>query len=425
VLFGEDALEFRLRDCAARAIVTDRDGVAKLERIKERLPALRHIFCVDHDTRGAVDFHAALGRASDRFEPVRTLAEEPALIIYTSGTTGNPKGALHAHRVLLGHLPGVEYPHNRFPQPGDRFWTPADWAWIGGLLDVLLPSWHHGIAVVAYRAAKFDPATALDLMVRHGIRNVFMPPTSLRLLRQSGAKRTDLKLRTVASGGESLGADVVEWGRETLGLRINEFYGQTECNLVLGNGEGLPEPRPGWTGTPLPGHMVRVVDHDGREVPHGPVGTIAIRRPDPVMFLGYWGNESASAAKFAKEWLLTGDQGIEDDCGYFRFVGRDDDLITSAGYRIGPGEVESCLSHHPAVAMAAVVGVPDPIRTELIKAVIVLAAGFEPTPQLAQDIQNFVRTRLAAHEYPRIIEFASQLPLTATGKVMRRLLRPS
>jgi acetyl-CoA synthetase len=422
-LFGEEALEFRLRDCAAAAIVCDLEGMSKIARIRERLPALRQILCVDGDIGGALDFHGGIERAADRFEPEQTLADDPALIIYTSGTTGNPKGALHAHRVLLGHLPGVEFPHNGFPQPGDRFWTPADWAWIGGLLDVLLPSWHHGVPVVAYRSGKFDPDAAFDLMVRHRVRNTFMPPTALRLLRQAGVKHPDLHLRTVASGGESLGLDLVEWGQGALGLTINEFYGQTECNLVLGNGVAMPPARAAWTGTSIPGHVVRIVDAEGREVPRGTTGQIAVARPDPVMFLGYWGNEAATRAKFAGQWLITGDVGIQDEDGYTKFVGRDDDIITSSGYRIGPGEIESCLSRHPAVAMAGVVGVPDRIRTEIVKAVIVLADGFAPTQQLVEEIQSFVKVRLSAHEYPRIIEFASRLPLTATGKVMRRLLR--
>jgi acetyl-CoA synthetase len=282
--------------------------------------------------------------------------------------------------VLLGHLPGVEYPHDGFPQPGDRFWTPADWAWIGGLYDVLLPAWHHGVTVVANRARKFVPGEALDLMARHGVRNVFMPPTALKLLRASGARNEDVRLRTLASGGESLDEDLIEWGRETFGLTINEFYGQTECNLVIGNGTGLPPVRPGWTGTAIPGHRVAIVDEEGRELPPGEMGSIACHRPDPVMFLGYFNDEAATNAKFHGDWLVSGDLGVRDGQGYFRFVGRDDDLITSGGYRIGPGEIETCLLKHPAVALAAVVGEPDPIRTEVVKAVIVLKPGHVGSP---------------------------------------------
>jgi acetyl-CoA synthetase len=423
VLFGEDALEYRLGDSGARALITDRAGAAKLEPLRERLPALDLIFSVDGEGPGALDLHRLISRAADDFAPVATRADDPALIIYTSGTTGPPKGALHAHRVLLGHLPGVEVPHDRFPQPGDRFWTPADWAWIGGLLDVLLPAWYHGTPVVAHRAAKFDPGAALDLIARHHVRNVFMPPTSLRLLRQAGVRHEGVALRTIASGGESLGPDVVDWGRATFGLTIHEFYGQTECNLVIGNGAGLPEQRPGWTGTAIPGHVVSIVNADGEELPPHSLGTIAVRRPDPVMFLGYWHNEHATREKFAREWLLTGDQGIRDEAGFFRFAGRNDDIITSAGYRIGPAEVESCLLKHPAVELAAVVGVPDPVRTEIVKALVVPRAGVSASPELACELQEFVRRRLAAHEYPRIIEFVDQLPTTATGKIVRRMLR--
>ena len=422
-LFGEEALEFRLQDSAARAIITDREGATKLGPLRARLPELRTVLCVDGPAEGALDMHEELVKASDRFTAVDTAAEDPAIIIYTSGTTGQPKGALHAHRALLGHLPGVEHPHDGFPQPGDRFWTPADWAWIGGLFDVLLPAWHHGVAVVAHRARKFDPESALDLLARHGVRNVFMPPTALKLLRASGATNSAVRLRTLASGGESLSEDLIEWGRSNFGLTINEFYGQTECNLVVGNGRALPPVRPGWTGTAIPGHTVSIVDDAGHELPPGEVGSIAFRRPDPVMFLRYWKNEAATAAKFRGDWLVSGDLGARDELGYFRFVGRDDDVITSGGYRIGPGEIEACLSRHPAVALAAVVGEPDPIRTEVVKAVVVLNPGHAASPQLAAELQEHVRSRLAAHEYPRIVEFASELPMTATGKIIRRALR--
>ncbi len=420
-LFGEEALEFRLQNSGARAVVTDREQLPKLARIQT--PELRAIFCVDGPAEGALDLHALLARASDRFAAVDTAAEDPAVIIYTSGTTGQPKGALHAHRVLLGHLPGVEYPHDGFPQPGDRFWTPADWAWIGGLFDVLMPAWHHGVTVVAHRPRKFDPAEALRLIARHGVRNVFMPPTALKLLRASGARENGVRLRTLASGGESLGEDLIEWGRKEYGLTINEFYGQTECNLVLGNGAALPPVRPGWTGTVIPGHAVSIVDDQGRELPAGETGNIAYRRPDPVMFLGYWRNEKATAAKFRGDWLISGDLGLRDETGYFKFGSRDDDVITSGGYRIGPGEIEACLSRHPAVALAAAVGEPDPIRTEVVKAVVVLREGYAPSGALRAELQEHVRSRLAAHEYPRIVEFVKELPLTATGKIIRRALR--
>jgi acetyl-CoA synthetase len=422
-LFGEEALEFRLQDSGARAIVTDREELPKLARLRQRLPELRLVLCADGAGEGAVDLPSALERASSRFDALPTAAEDPAIIIYTSGTTGQPKGALHAHRVLIGHLPGVEHPHDGFPRPGDRFWTPADWAWIGGLFDVLLPAWHHGVPVVAYRARKFDPGEALQLLARHEVRNVFMPPTALKLLRASGARASGVRLRTLASGGESLGEDLIEWGRATFGLTIHEFYGQTECNLVVGNGSALPPVRPGWMGTAIPGHAVAIVDEAGREVPAGELGSIAYRRPDPVMFLRYWNNDAATAGKFRGDWLVSGDLGTRDEAGYFRFVGRDDDVITSGGYRIGPGEIETCLQRHPAVAIAAVVGEPDPIRTEVVKAVIVLKPGNQPSPALAAELQEHVRSRLAAHEYPRIVEFAAELPLTATGKIVRRALR--
>jgi len=422
-LFGEEALEFRLRDSGARAIVTDREELPKIERIRQRLPDLGLLLCADGSGPGAVDLPSALERASSRFDAVDTAAEDPAVIIYTSGTTGQPKGALHAHRVLLGHLPGVEHPNDGFPQPGDRFWTPADWAWIGGLFDVLLPAWHHGVSVVAYRARKFDPGEALQLMARHEVRNVFMPPTALKLLRASGERHAGVRLRTLASGGESLGEDLIDWGRATFGLTINEFYGQTECNLVVGNGRALPPVRPGWTGTAIPGHTVGIVDEAGRELPAGEMGSIAFRRPDPVMFLGYWHNDAATKAKFRGDWLVSGDLGVRDEAGYFRFIGRDDDLITSGGYRIGPGEIEACLLRHPAVALAAAVGEPDPVRTEVVKAVVVLKPGFTSSQALAAELQEHVRSRLGAHEYPRIVEFAAELPLTATGKIIRRALR--
>jgi acetyl-CoA synthetase len=423
ILFGQDALEFRLADSGASALVTDRAGALKIAELRERLPNLRHIYVVDGAPAGTADFHGALGRAPDNFTPRDTGPDDPAVIIYTSGTTGNPKGALHGHRILLGHLPVVELSHDFFPQPGDLIWTPADWAWIGGLFDVLMPAWHHGVPVLAHRARKFDPQAALALMARHGVRNTFLPPTALKLIRQSGLSHPGLALRSVASGGETLGASLLEWAEQTLGCVPNEFYGQTECNVVACNDARLFPIRPGSLGRAGPGHDVQVVDESGRPLPAGEVGAIAVRRGDPVMFLRYWNNPAATEAKFAGDFLLTGDLGRQDAEGYIWFVGRADNLITSAGYRIGPSEIEDCLSKHPAVAMAAVVGVPDPLRTELVKAWIVPRPGFPPTEALAREIQEFVKTRLAAHEYPRLVAFVEEMPMTTTGKIIHRELR--
>jgi len=423
-LFGPDALAYRLSDSGAAAVVTDREGTGKISAIRGHMPALRVVLATGQGAGdGALDFWGCLEKGSDHFTPAATKADDPALIIYTSGTTGPPKGALHGHRVLLGHLPGVEFPHNFFPQPGDCFWTPADWAWIGGLIDVLFPSWHHGVPVLAHRARKFDPEAALALMARHRVRNAFLPPTALKMMRQVTDIPKDLDLRSVGSGGETLGAELLAWGRRTLGTAINEFYGQTEVNLVVANCAAAMDTRPGSMGRPVPGHSVEIVDAQGRVLPPGDTGTIAVQRPDPVMFLGYWNNPGATEKKFAGDWCLTGDQGRKDEDGYIWFVGRDDDIITSGGYRIGPGEIEDCLLTHPAVAMAAVVGVPDPVRTQAVKAFIVLHAGRKGDENLKAEIQEYVRRRLAAHEYPRQVEFVDTLPLTATGKIIRRKLR--
>ncbi|WP_420347224.1 acyl-CoA synthetase [Pelagibius sp.] len=433
-LFGEEALEYRLDNAGAAAVITDAAGLGKLSPLRERLPALKTLISVDGpgDSPGesALDWQALLDKASDRYRPADTLADDPALIIYTSGTTGPPKGALHAHRVLLGHLPGVELPQNFFPQAGDLFWTPADWAWIGGLLDVLLPAWHHGVPVLAHRFAKFDPEEAFRLMAGHEVRNAFLPPTALKMLRQveRPQNRWNYRLRSIGSGGETLGAGLLDWALETFGITVNEFYGQTECNLVVANCADLMTVKPGSMGRPVPGHRVAIVDENGKALPPGAEGSVAVRRPDPVMFLEYWRNPEATAAKFRGDWLVTGDMGAMDEDGYLHFVGRDDDVITSGGYRIGPGEIEDCLLKHPAVAMAAAVGVPDPLRTERVKAFIVLKCGEdygseEARSALAREIQDFVKTRLAAHEYPRDVAFVDALPMTATGKVIRKALR--
>ncbi len=425
VLFGVDALSYRLENSGAKALITNAWGVERIAEIRNELPALKLVLSLDGPSDGALGFADELSRASSDFAPVDTSPDDPAMMVYTSGTTGQPKGALHGHRVLIGHFPGVETHHDFLPQPGDRLWTPADWAWAGGLLNVLLPGLHYGVPVVARRFEKFDPEEAFALMARAQIRNAFIPPTALRMLRAAPNPkgRYAINMRSIGSGGESLGAETYEWGKSAFGLVINEFYGQTECNIVLAACNAIGVSKAGAIGKPVAGHTVVIIDNDGNELKPGETGQIAVKRPDPVMFLEYWGKPEATRDKFIGDWMTTGDQGVMDDEGYVSFVGRDDDVITSAGFRIGPGEIEDCLIRHPAVALAAAVGKPDALRTEIVKAFIVLKKGFTASDTLASDIQGFVKTRLSAHEYPREVAFIDDMPMTTTGKVIRRLLR--
>jgi acetyl-CoA synthetase len=423
-LFGEDALQFRLANSGARAVVTDDVGWEKLARIRDRLPDLKHVYIATGSAYDrAKSFWSECEAASDEFATVDTSADDPAIIIYTSGTTGNPKGALHAHRVLLGHLPNVEMAHDFFPRSGDMMWTPADWAWIGGLFDALFPAWYHGAPVIGHRARKFDPHEAMELMATHAVRNVFLPPTALKLMRQAEVRHDGVKLRSIFTGGESLGVELLDWVRATFGIEAHEVFGQTECNLAVGNNAKLFPIRPGSMGKATPGFDVCIVDEAGNELPRGERGIVGVRQPNPVTMLEYWRNPEATLKKYAGEFLLTGDLGRQDEDGYFWYVSREDDVITSAGYRIGPAEIEDTLLKHPAVALSAVVGIPDPIRTEAVKAWIVLRPGHAPSETLAREIQDFVKVQLAAHEYPRHVQFVDSLPMTATGKVLRRELR--
>ncbi|WP_226573576.1 AMP-binding protein [Acuticoccus sediminis] len=412
MLFGTEALGYRLTASGARLLVTTEEGAAKA-------PPTQAVVATVDGPSGEADLAALMARASDRCDPAATGPDDPALIIFTSGTTGPPKGAVHGHRVLLGHMPGVQMYQDLLPRPGDCFWTPADWAWAGGLLNVLLPSLAMGVPVVAQRAARFDPQESLDWAASAGVRNAFIPPTALRMMRDT---RPGLTLRSAGSAGEPLGAETFLWAREHLGVTINEAYGQTECNLVLASCAGWGVAAPGVIGRPVPGHTVAIVDEDGIPLPDGVQGTIAVAAPDPVMFLGYWNDEEATAAKFRGEWLMTGDQGIAGPDGV-TFVGRDDDLINSAGYRIGPGEIEDCLAGHPDVELSAVVGRPDALRGEIVVAFVKLRPGAARDAAQEKALKAFVRGRLSAHFYPREIMFVDDIPLTTSGKVIRRAFR--
>ena len=426
-LFGPDAIEFRLQDSMAKAVITDKENLPKVLEIKDRLPDLELIIAVDGNPKpGILDFGECISKAGRDFTPVQTEPRDPALIIYTSGTTGPPKGTLHGHQLLLGILPGFEYFHNLFPKEGDLMWTPLDWAYIGGSYDALFPTLHHGCPVLAYKSRKFDPDEAFYMMAAHRVRNLMAVPTVLRMMMHAVKRprnKFDLRLRSITAGGETLGEELSQWSREHLGVEINEQYGQTECDLVVGFCSEIMDIVPGAIGKTVPGHVVEIITADGQVAGPGEPGEIAVRYPDPVMFLEYWNNPPATARKFIGNWLRTGDFGKKNESGYFWFSGRQDEIIESGGYRIGPGEVEDCLMKHAAVALVGVIGVPDPIRGEIVKAFILPQKGVEPDIMLEQSIQQHVKKRLEAHAYPRKIAFLKEMPTTKTGKILKHKLR--
>lgn len=419
-LFGADALLYRLSDSGAAAVVTDGESLDKLLSIAPDLPALKAVFCTV-DATGAPNLWAQIASHPALETPVNTDAEDAAVMIYTSGTTGPPKGVLHAHRFLFGHLPCMELTHEGFPQHGDKGWTPADWAWIGGLMDMAMPCLYYGVPLIAHRMRKFDTAAAYALIADHGIRNLFLPPTALKLMRGTPVP-AGVKIRSISSGGESLGAEMLTWGQNAFGAPINELYGQTECNLCVTQAAGFMVVKSGSMGQPLPGFDVVVMDDAGTPCPPGVMGEICIRKGAASMFLRYWNLPEQTAQKFRGDWLRTGDLGQVDSDGYLTFAARDDDVITSAGYRIGPSEIENCLMGDPDVVMAAAIGVPDPVRTESVRAFVVLRDGASQDGA-AQRLMDRVRSRISPHVAPRDVVFVSSLPMTATGKVMRRELR--
>ena len=431
LLFGPDALEYRISDANIKVLITDYSGAKKIREINRDVQNGLTIFTIEGSNQKLESLSINLSdlKQSTDFIYEKTKPDEPALLLYTSGTTGPPKGVLHAHRVLLGHLPAFDFFLDLFSsyknEINNLLWTPADWAWIGGLVNILFSSLHHGVPVLAYRFEKFNPSKAIQLMSNFKVTGSFLPPTALKMLRTDFPKGTSKKLylRSVASGGEPLGTELLDWGKKTLGVNINEIYGQTECNLVLSSCSKIMKPRPGIAGPPVPGNIVSIVNQNGKECKKGELGAIAIKRGSPQMFLKYWNNPQATKEKFFKDWLITGDKGVIEKDGWIKFIARDDDVITSAGYRIGPGPIEDCLMKHPSISMAAVIGKDDPLRTQIIKAFIVLNKGFKESDNLKLDIQSFVKKKLSAHEYPREVEVVKKLPVTSTGKILRRNLR--
>jgi acetyl-CoA synthetase len=424
-LFGPDALRYRLRDAQARAVVT---SAANAPRLREALaggPGLP-LLIIDGESSGAdeCDYRQALANASPEFAPVDTAGEDPAFLIYTSGTTGDPKGALHAHRLVFGHIPAFEAIFDFYPKPEDVLWSPADWAWIAGIMDILVPAWYYGLPVVVDLDGAFNAERAVWLMREFRVTLTLLPATALRMIRASGLPGGDFAYRVVCSGGEALGAELLKWSENFFGCTVNEGFGQTELNACIGNCASVYPIKPGSLGRALPGTVIAVLDDDGNPV-IDQVGEIVVDRRHPNTMVEYWGKPEATAAKFRGNWLLTGDLGRQDADGYIWFESRKDDVINSAGYRIGPGEIEASLGAHPAVAMAAVIGVPDERRGQAPKAFVVLREGHSGNQEMADALRAHVRTRLAPHEMPREIVFLDDLPRTTTGKIMRRALRDS
>jgi acetyl-CoA synthetase len=419
-LMGVEAVEYRIRHSKAKAIIME----GNKKEVREKLKDVNVIIIGDEaKSENETDF-SEVKKKTGNYNAVRTKSDEPAQLFYTSGSTGEPKGVLHAHRFLLGHIPAYQLYFELAPKDNDVFYTPADWGWIGAIGDVILPSLYFRKPIVAYRReGRFDPANDLSIMQKYNVTCAFIPPTALRIIRREiphPKKDYDLKLRALSSAGEAVGEDLIIWAMNELSPHVNEFYGCTEANLVVVNNSLWR--KIGALGKPTPGHEVAVIDENGKPI-IGEIGEIAVKVGDPVMFLGYWKNPEATQRKFRGEWFLIGDLGIMDNQGYIWFKGRADDVIKVSGYRLGPEEIERVILQHPAVQDVAVIGKPDKIRGNIIKAFIVLKDGYSPSEELVMQIQNLVKTKLASYAYPREIEFVKELPRTETGKLKRFELR--
>ena len=413
-------IAYRARHSGARAIVTTVEQTSEVDAALADVPGLDVRVAVGGAPAGWHDFEALVARASSGGVPARTRSDEPALCFYTSGTTKEPKAVLHGHRYTFAHRWTGEYWLDL--QRTDLHWTTSDTGWAKAAYGVLFGPWMNGVPVFMFDG-RFDPERELDLLERYEISVFCAPPTEYRLLVKQDLRRRRLpRLRHCAGAGEPLNPEVIQEWHDALGLLVHDGYGQTETIILAANVPGLPI-RPGSMGKPFPGHELRVIGEDGAELPPGEVGDLALRGAPPSLFLEYWKNPEETAACRRGEWYLTGDRARRDDDGYLWFIGRADDVIISAGYRIGPFEVESALLEHPAVVESAVVASPDPIRGEIVKAFVVLAAGHSPGDELARELQDHVKRVTAPYKYPRAIEFVDALPKTVSGKIRRVELR--
>lgn len=419
--FGPKAIEYRIASSEAKLIVTDGANRGKLDDVAACPPVVT--VAGQPAIAGDFDFHAELARRSNAFEPVLRTGDDPCMMLFTSGTTGLAKGVAVPHKALMAIHMYMRYAVDL--RPGDHYWNIADPGWAYGLYFAAIGPLLLGQATTFYDG-HFTVDSTCRVIEKYGIDNLAGAPTAYRLLIAAGdeaERRLRGRLRVVSSAGEPLNPEVIRWFRDHLDCPINDHYGQTEIGMVLCNFHGLAHAvRPGSAGLPVPGYRLVVVDEAGNELPPGTQGTLAVDRENSPLyyFPGYWRQNTAA---FVGKYYLTGDTVEMAGDGSIAFVGRGDDIITSSGYRIGPFDVESCLIEHPAVAETAVIGKPDPERTEIVKAFVVLRAGHEPSDALAEELQLMVKRRLAAHAYPREIQFVTELPKTPSGKIQRFLLR--
>jgi acetyl-CoA synthetase len=405
VLYGDEGISHRVRDSQAKLVVTNAENA---DRIRDA-----EVLILDDDI---------FAQGEPDFEGVDTTADDPAQLYYTSGTTGLAKGIVHAHRYLLAH---EEFLYCHEVEDGERFHGVGEWAWAAGIAPLLGP-WRVGaVQVVLQREGGFDPHRQLEVLARHEVTSAFFTPTAIRSMMGIGdaGTRYPITFRRVCCAGEPLNPEAIRWFREQYSVTVLDYYGLTESYPLVANYPFM-EVRDGSMGKPMPGWDVQILDEDERPVERGERGEICLRaRSNPHWPLGYWNNEEATQETFGGEWFHTKDAASEDEDGYFWFQGRADDVIISAGYRIGPFEVESACLEHPAVAEAAAVASPDERRGAIVKAFIVVAEGHAPSDELAREISDFVRTRHSAYAYPRQVEFIDELPKTLTGKIRRIELR--
>ena len=425
LIYGEDTYRHIISDSGAVLVFAGAMPAEHIRGLRAELPDLTTLVVFSRDAGAGEDgFDEALksGNGADvSYEATSPL--DPAMILYTSGTTGPPKGALHGHRILEAYLLTFLLFFDIDLDESTVFWTPSDWAWVGGLLDILLPGLALGHPVLA-NSERFSADNAYRLIERHGVTHIFLAPTALKMMTQieNPNAHANLDIRVIASGGEAVAAELHQWARVNLDAVINEFYGLTEVNHLAGSCARLFPSKPGSMGLPYPGRTVGLIDDDGNPTAPGVVGQIVVRPGDPTQMLRYWNNEEATAARYVNGWMLTGDLAQRDDAGYIIFQGRNDDIISSAGYRIGPAEIEELLVEHVKVADAAVIAKPDPVRGSIVKAVVQVSSGVSGDDALIAELQQLVRDRLGAYKYPRDVEFMDELPKTVTGKLNRRLL---